>query len=641
MMPLNKDLFCKFKKVIANEYFIIAAIIFLAYLLRVLPYLLGYPLPFTENGIMDFDQVKYLISNHKINFTDSYYYYGSFPVVHLIIFFISLFGFDALKTFLFVPQIFASLGILFFYLFLRRYFSVKQSLFACFLIAVFGPHIHWSAQPGRESLGLFFFPLVIYLFDREFVGVTKKSVWNKILLVTSLILMILSHHWSTIMLAGWLLIFSFLFIKEKKKLSTVLLVISYFVVFAIIYWYLCFPMAFTLINNRIYLNSIIPLVVILLVFLIWLKLKKFSQFNLNQLKIRYLQELSYLSIAILVIILAMKILPMLYPLQLWLMFIFFALFILVGFFSSRDNNLNKLMVINIFYLSFWVITVFYIINGKRIISMPFDPFRTLEFMIFPSAIAAAVGFLKLTSNKKSLIFGSIGILIFLATLTYPPIFIYKNKFQNTIFYDIRSEIRYLPSGIPELVKWANNHGYGVKSIIPEVNAYQRVFFPAKEDSLTLVTNQEKFIADYYDLIKDPILKIPNPKFWVVERDNQVVAFENDSGKLIRPLYDARFISFDYPSVVSVGEKLVIKIRFKNTGSATWLPNEVKLIGGKTLFARIDKAVLPDEVGEFIFSRTVPALSGDGIINWYPYHLSVGLFGDWPQETRITVVGSEQ
>ena len=94
-----------------KEYKVIILIIIVGYILRVLPYLSGYPIPITDDALRDFQQVRYLMENNKINLSSAC---GAFPVLHLLVFGINKLGLDAMKVFLFVPQIFPTLGLFFF-----------------------------------------------------------------------------------------------------------------------------------------------------------------------------------------------------------------------------------------------------------------------------------------------------------------------------------------------------------------------------------------------------------------------------------------------------------------------------------------------------------------------------------------------
>ena len=631
-----------------KEKTLIILIIILAYLLRVLPYLSGYSIPFTEDGIRDFQQVKYLIDNNKINFTDSYYNYGAFPVLHLLVFGISKLGFDPLKVFLFIPQIFPSLGILFFYLFLKKYLSVKHSLLACFLISVFGPHIHWSSQPIRETIGLFFFPLIIYLFDREMTDENvRKGILNKILLAISMVLMILSHHWSNIMIIGWLLFYSLFFLKSNKKLPSALLVIGAFLILSLTYWYFAFSLAFTLVATPFRVLSLISLIIgvffIAGIFLL-------RRFNLNKIKNNHWRFISLaLLTLLLLIILGKKLIPLDYPLQIWMMFFIFLIFAFVGFFHNREQKMNDLALINIFYLIFWIIALsLCIFKERNLAQMPFDPFRTLEFAIFSVAPIAAAGFLTINKKIAYLMPISVIILIFLATLIYPPIFIYKNSFANTIFYDIRSDIRYIPDDTRDLIHWANEHGYNVTSNIPEIRSYQATFYPTKKKKLALITTSDYSINENYHYINDPILRNVHPEQWFGEIDDSTIIYSNEKGYLIPILRNSRFISQGVPQELTPEEQRSVSITIKNTGSEIWVSRKE---GGHFLGSQnpqdnqiwrdgrilLPGQIFPGQIVEFTFDITAPDTPGTYDFQWRMVKEYVEWFGEFTPNVEIMVV----
>ena len=283
---------------------IIILIIVLAYLLRVLPYLLGYPIPITDDSLRDFQQVKYLIDNNRIDFSTEY---GPFPVLHVLVYGVSKLGIDPMKVFLFVPQIFASLGILFFFLFLRKYFSSKISLLACFLIAIFGPHIYWSAQPVRETMGLFFFPLVIYLYDKVFIEKNSKDMF---LLFVSFVLLIFSHHWSTLMTMGFLFFYNIFFINSRKKQIYSFIIVGAFSLLSILYWYFASKIVIILILKLFQIAiPFIFLSLIFILFLFWIRKIDFDIF-----KNKYI-FLASIIIAILVFLFFKSLTPFEYPIQ--------------------------------------------------------------------------------------------------------------------------------------------------------------------------------------------------------------------------------------------------------------------------------------------------------------------------------------
>lgn len=634
------------KDFLKKEQTIIAVIIILAYVLRVLPYLLDYSIPFTEDGIRDFQQVKYLIDHSRINFRNSYYNYGAFPVLHLLVFGICRLGFDPMKAFLFIPQIFPSLGILFFYLFLKKYFPAKQSLLACFLISVFGPHIHWSSQPVRETMGLFFFPLIIYLFDREIMGQdNRRNILNKILLSVSLILIILSHHWSNIMILGWLLFYSLFFLKNNRRLPYALLIIGVFIIFSLIYWHFAFTFAFTLISmplQIIFLAGLIIGLVFTIGMFFW------NKFNLNKIKNKWWQLIFLFLLTLLFLkMAAIKITPLDYPFQIWLMFVIFSTFIFIGFFYTREQEVNNIAKTNIYYLVFWIIAIsLRVFKKMELAKMPFDPFRTMEFAIFSLAPIAAAGYLIINKRLTKAMPISAIILIFLATLIYPPIFIYKNRFANTIFYDIRSDIRYISGDTFALIQWANDHGYNVTSNIPEIRSYQATFYPAKKEKVTIITTADYIINQNYHYINDPILKIIPPQKWMGAIDRSTIIYANETGYLVPYLRNSQFISQRVPQQLVTGEQKSVSITIKNTGSEVWLPEKKgHKLGSQNpednrtwgrMRVGIPRPVLPNQTAEFIFDITAPDTPGTYNFQWRMVKEYIEWFGEFTTNVKITV-----
>jgi hypothetical protein len=505
-----------------KEYKILALILLLAYILRILPYLLGYSIPITDDSLRDFEQVKYIIENKSINFNN---HYGAFPVLHIIIFLINLTGISSLKAFLFAPQIFSVIGILFFYLFLRKYFKEKESLFALFLIAVFSMHIYWSSQPVRETLGLFFFPLVIYLFDKE---IEKESLLKKALLFLSFSFLIMSHNWSTLMTLFFLFFYSIFFIKEKRVYAFFL--IGIFVALTFFYWWWVFDFVFELISN------ILKPIIIVLLFLFLFSALFIKRFNPEKIKKRRYAVL-ILVISFIFVILSARLMSFSYPIQMFINPAIILFCILIGFFFTNDEKINNFLKISIFYFIFplLAITNYFLSDIRTLHSIPFDTLRILEFVIFPLSILAASGLIIISKkiNKKYLFSIVILILIISGTFVYPLIFIYKTSFENTIFYDIRSDIRYIPEKGFELIKWANNNNYNVVSNNYVINEYQNVFYTEQEKRLILISEQDYRIMENYEKIRDKKFGIPNPEYLINKTLNLTIVYSNEWGSLYK------------------------------------------------------------------------------------------------------------
>jgi len=502
-----------------KEYKILILILILAYILRVLPYLVGYDIPITDDSLRDFEQVKYIIDNNSINFND---HYGAFPVLHIIIFLISSLGANSLEVFLVFPQIFPVIGLLFFYLFLKKYFPEKQCLFALFLIAVSSFHIYWSSLPVRETMGLFFFPLTIYLFDKE---VEKKGLFNKLLLFFSFILLIMSHNWSTFMALFFLFFYSIFFLKKRTYAFSL---VGIFIALTLLYWVFVFNFAFEII-----FDILKPAIIVLLI--LFLVLALFTK-KINLEKIKNARYAIIIGVILLILaILSIKLTSFSYPIQAFINPVIILLFILVGFFSTNDEKIEKLLKIAIFYLIFLLLAIvyYYILNVKTLYIIPFDALRILEFLIFPLSIIASYGFFIIYGKikRKYLLYSIIIILIVFGTFIYPSIFIYKTNFYGTPFYDIRSDIRYIPEEGFELIEWANKNDYNVISNNYVIEEYQDIFYTKKNKTLILISEQDYKIEENYEKIKDEKLGIPNPESLISKTANMTAIHSNEWGRL--------------------------------------------------------------------------------------------------------------
>jgi len=568
LMAVLGHCFVIIKKNVRSEYFILFLILILAYILRTLPYTLGYTIPFTEDGIRDFQQVKFLIEKHQINFFGSYGNFGSFPVLHLIVYSISRLGFDAMKVFLFVPQIFSVIGLFVFYKFLKNFFKAKQCLWAIFFISVFGPHIYWSAQPVRETIGLFLFPLIIYLYDKFIRGdLGSKSV--KIGLAISLLLIVMTHHWSSLMALLWIIFYSTFLVDNWNAVKRgIITTISLFSLAIMAYWTIFFRAPFVFIFDLIRQSPIYFLLFIVGLFLAAILFFFLKKVDLQRFKNKFTMLAVALGILAILSFVSLKMLPIDYPLQIWFIFLLFIVFIYIGFFYYKIKILDKFLLLSFFPLLFWLIALPFFLSNNALGNTLIDPFRTMAFAIFPLSILIAYGYLHIV--KKSLFIPIIlfFLLIFLATLIYPPIFIYKTKFYGTPFFDLRSDIRYISPQTMELIKLANDNGYNVDSIIPEIRSYQDVFFDKKQKKLYLVLKNSNELRQKYNLIKNSIMKVSDPQKWEDTLQSDAI-YSNDAGSLYKAQLDFQFLSQDVPALFRSGEKQVVRLKIKNTGVVDW------------------------------------------------------------------------
>jgi len=513
-----------------QEYIIISIIILLAYILRILPYLLGYQIPISDDALNDYGQVKYFLEHNQ---TKREFAYGNFPVLHIFTAFISKLGISPLTTFLFIPQIFPSIGLLFFYLFLKKYFPKKQSLLACLLIALFPPHLYWTAQPVRETIGLFFFPLIIYLFDKEISNHenNKLGISNKFLLIISFLLIIAAHNWSTVMLFVFLFSYSFFKINNKKLFLYTLSLMILFLILSITYWHFFFPSIFRLFfffrMIRIPIHVPIILSLVILLFIIILRI-----YNLKKLKNNLLFIISLISSLIMAFIIS-KIAPFSYPIQIWISLLTYLIFTFIGFFFTKDKKMDLFSKICIIYILPIFASLFYAYMGKSLHKMPFDPIRILEFIIFPCSILTSYGLSKITKKSKSLLAITLIILTVLATLTYPPIFVYRSHFQDTPFYDIRGHIRYIPPEAIEIIDWANSYGYNIKTTSRTLLVYEDHFYEVSKKKLVLITKYDYILLQNYKKVNDRHLGLPNPQILINKSKSMTLVYTNGWGSLYK------------------------------------------------------------------------------------------------------------
>src|SRR3989344_4718897 len=515
----------KKSKFYQNEYFLIILIIILAYILRILPYLFGYHLPLTEDSMIEYQQILYLIKNNAINVNNQY---ALFPVLHILIYGLYSIGFNSYHTFMLLPPLIASCGLIFFYLFLRKYFDKKGSLISCLVIATFGFHIHWSSQSVRETLGLFFFPLLIYLFDNF---IKKKSISSLFILLISYLIFIATHAWSNLMY----LIFIFLWIVyQKMNKSDLILSILLYTVFlstTILYWLFFYTNIFVVYHiKNIFIT--IPVGILSILFIIFLKLIYPKKLN-N----RYF--LLILSLFLIIgAILSSFITSFRYPIHQLIILIILFILGLLGYKYQKNENSTKFFkivlsssIILILFLAFMYLTFKFTGKSQFIV----DPLRMIEFIIYPYSIFISYGILNILKrykfNKKTFYVILTVSLIISGILFYPSIFIFHSKFENTPIYDIRNDVRYISPETINLIDYANKNGYEVISIRYIVNTYQKTFYKDKENIAALFTSEDKNILKYYNLVNDEAKGVINPKDPYEYIKNLPILYKNNDGKL--------------------------------------------------------------------------------------------------------------
>ncbi len=484
--------------------FAIVMILLLGFVLRIIPYLDGYPYLLTDDSKRDFLEVLHIDSDGSIDFSSAY---GAFPVLHLITYFGSkLSGIDYLSVNMFLPQLISVLSLIFFYLFLRRYFSQVTSLIATFITTMFSALIWWSMQPVRETIGIVFFLATIYLFDTLMHKDNKTYLFLTIL---SSILLVLSHHWST--LIGIIFLFCLIIVKYREEILA-WIILAFLTVMAIFWWLVSLPLVFsliskffTIITEKSFLIFVGLIFLIGIFILIKYLLDKGYTIQLSHLKSKNFQILLNIFLIltfILVQVLLNTLLVMVYPIQTFLSIFLLGLLTLNGFFIIQNWNKIHYFSLLTFALLASLIVLGIFIGGNNV---AFDPVRVIEYFPFALSIFAASFIVYLWEKTKENIalISTIFVLIILGGLfIYPTAFLTNEQIDSdSIFFDIRSLVRYFPEEVDYMYDWLIDNNISITSSNPEYLDQSRIFF-YDEDSTeaVLVTEYDLLVLELSDKI---------------------------------------------------------------------------------------------------------------------------------------------
>ncbi|MBU4300796.1 glycosyltransferase family 39 protein [archaeon] len=482
-----------------KEVMILLMIIVLAFVLRTFPYLNGYSYPITDDGTRDYKFIEYIQQTGEINLQA----YGIAPFLHLIVSTTSILSdSNTLKIDLFLPPLISSLGLIFFYFFIKKYSkNISISLISTLIVATFGPNIWWGAQAVRETIGLFFFPLSIYLLDkfRE-----KNSIKWFIIYFISLFGMTLAHYWASFMLIIMIFLMNVFFYKNKGY-GLLISFVSLLPTF--IYWAIAAPFFFFLINkgitiflSRVSLFKI--LVISLIMFFVMSYLKKYVPKIINndllltkKVKITVF-TLTIASIIFLYIVLN-KLLVFAYPPQQFLSVIIAAALVPLGFLYAIKNNTQLSILYITYIITLSAMTIFGVVIGGS--DVAFDPVRVLEFIIYPMSFFAATIVSKL---NKTIISVTLIICILVGLFFYPPIFVLTDPLEKTPFFDIRSYIRYTPIEGGAILKWSQENNVFLTMNGPTINGIRDTFFlPVdKTKKCKLVSEYDYKVSQYIDKV---------------------------------------------------------------------------------------------------------------------------------------------
>ncbi len=467
-------------------YGVLGLILLVAIGVRVLPYILGYENLVMGDTIREYEQALFIENEGTINFD---FIYGMYPALHLLVAETSLMtGLDTDMLFRFLPQFFAALASIIVFLLMREQYNPKIALISAFLVAVFGQHILWSMKPVRETIGLFIFPFLVYMYykantnDRYLVPLALTSI-----------VAIFSHHWSLLLA----LIFLGVFLLPTNNLKLLFTYLATCVA-AFTYFYV------TLNSVQSFFGSVYVFLMFLLLFVAsYLFLSKYvAQYNLDSLRKRIkakVARINDLEVALLLAFIALTaIAVLLLSINEYLVYsyswFFFSSIILLSFFavlgllpSMNDYPLPSMGFLAVTAVYFGMIT-FGLLVGYEF----FDPGRVAEFLIYPLALFASVGimyaieFAKSTTLQTILATG-IFILFFLSG-----IFVIPMVYVSGEATEIRSYLQYVPiEG-----NWAVDWVYDNSGLIITDNTYVMAIYDL------LQYKAEKETTSYYGYISE-------------------------------------------------------------------------------------------------------------------------------------------
>ena len=431
-------------------YAILILILLLALLLRVLPYATGYDNLIMGDTIREYQETNFIIDNGYINYD---FVYSKYPVLHLMMAETSLLtGIDTDLLFRFLPQLIASFAVIIIFLLMNQKFNTKIALTSSFLFAVFGPNILWAMKPVRETIGLFMFPLLIYMYFKA-----EKDKKYYIPLVLSSIVALLAHHWTF-----WLLlIFLGIFLLFSENQNSILLY-CLSIVIAFIYYYFTLSVVSNLFGN--FFMLIIAIIAILTVYLFALYLvRQINKKNIVNSTKRFVRKLTQAEIFIFTSLLTLLVIfafllvqsSFVYTYSIFFLSSIFLLFFLslIGFKDSLESypfTSLGLLLVNCVYFIFIIIGI---ITGYNY----YDPGRFAEFLIYPNLLFASCGIFflcSLTKYKeiKTMLYSGVLILFLVSA-----IFVYPTVYLGGEADSVRSYLQYIPDEGNEALEWASEN----------------------------------------------------------------------------------------------------------------------------------------------------------------------------------------
>lgn len=425
-------------------------------LIRILPNI-NYPYLLNDDIWRDYSNVLFIIENGNTNLGNDY---GAFPILHVFVSVSSILsGISPFLLIKFLPQITNGFFIIFFYFLLRDLTENElHSLVAALLLSVSFAVLYWASLGVRETLG---FPLLIfnlYIISK----ISKTKSWKNYLFISLGILSLtLCHHWSSLMFAMILIAFYTSFSK-RIRLSYFILSECLIVISLLVWWRVFFTKGFTSIfyflaeNEAFFFIGIFSIISILILksqfqkismifkrFFLWIDYKFLLLFLLPTL---FLSEI-YVSVFN-------------YPMIIYINPILIFLIAVLGI-NGLKNNTDMFSFV---FISLILLTSVFLITGLFGI---YDANRFIEYISIFLCIPGAMVLIRIRSTFAVPMLMAI---ILSSVLIFPSNFITNDLMRDTIFYDIRNDLRDTSTSDVFSLDWSRSFGLNAIPVSPILQA---------------------------------------------------------------------------------------------------------------------------------------------------------------------------
>ncbi|MBI5872457.1 glycosyltransferase family 39 protein [archaeon] len=428
----------------------IGIILFLAAILRIVPVLLGYPNLPLGDSIRELNLINFVKAN---GFASQDYVYGEFPAFHLFLagtsWLTGISGFDSLR--ILIPVL-SGLGAVFIYLLFIKW-NKQAALLSAFFVATFGPNILWGTNSVRESLGIFFFPAIIYITAKYLENKDLNYLFSLLILVFALLFV---HHWTIFLIVLFLVAYAFVS-KDNVLFATSLII--YLATLTRLYLSVNSAARFFGDIGSLFLFMLATSLILISIFNLLKKKSLVIYARPGEMINKVNKRIIWACAGVLFVMLVYLAIKDYFVYNYTVYFIssvlllFFLAFI--GVIEAIQSLYKNFVIVGIlFFSACTAVFVFHILFSMS----SFDPIRIAEFIVYGLALPASFGFLALLNAvTKKIRRGVFVLLIMLFVLS--GIFIYPETYFGSSPDSARDLLRYLPIETTYGMKWAyENNG---------------------------------------------------------------------------------------------------------------------------------------------------------------------------------------